>query len=55
MSKKKNFRLVMLIFKEKLKCRDIFDASINKNFVMADGNISGNNPYLFYASGEKYI
>jgi hypothetical protein len=49
------FRVVTLVFQEKLKCRNIFDASLNKNFIMADGNISGYNPYLFYAGGGKKI
>lgn len=44
----------MLVFREKLECMNTFDASLNKNFVMADGNISGYQPYLFYATGVIY-
>jgi len=31
-----------------------FDVSLNKNFVRADGNISGYQTYLFYAGGVIY-
>jgi hypothetical protein len=58
MSKKKKnpsmYRLVMLVFQEKLKCKNTFDAGLNKKVVMADGNISGYQPYLFYAVGVIY-
>lgn len=44
MSKKEKtsiYRLVTLVFQEKFKCMNTIDAVLNKNFVMADGNISG--------------
>ena len=41
----------MLVFQEKLMCVSTFGASLNKNFVMADVNISGFQPYLFYEGG----
>lgn len=44
----------MLVFLEKLRCMNTFNANLKKNFVRADGNISGYQTYPFYAGGVIY-
>lgn len=43
-----------MVFLEKLRCLNTFNASLNNNFVRADGNTAGYQTYLFYAGGVIY-